>query len=184
MHIVYLISNHFTINMQMTCNYVYHSTQLTGTLSDIESCASAVSRWFIENALLLNPTKTEAVVVGTSHQRLCQVNKSQGVCVKCSSLTPSICLEGYAENGGLENGGPNRRGGKDGTGKHGTKAHVWNSRDWKTQDQISRVENAQPPSIELKMDHGLRGSASPVLTATGFVNGRWQFSTPHRINTP
>ena len=27
-------------------------------------------------------------------------------------------------------------------------------------------------------DHGLRGSASPVLTATGFVNGRWQFSTP------
>ena len=28
--------------------------------------------------------------------------------------------------------------------------------------------------------HGLRGSASPVLTATGFVNGRWQFSTPHR----
>jgi len=32
--------------------------------------------------------------------------------------------------------------------------------------------------------HGLRGSASPVLTATGFVNGRWQFSTPHRIHTP
>ena len=29
-----------------------------------------------------------------------------------------------------------------------------------------------------------RGSASPVLTVTGFVNGRWQFSTPHRINTP
>ena len=26
--------------------------------------------------------------------------------------------------------------------------------------------------------HGLRGSASPVLTATGFVSGRWQFSTP------
>jgi len=26
--------------------------------------------------------------------------------------------------------------------------------------------------------HGLRGSASPALTATGFVNGRWQFSTP------
>ena len=32
--------------------------------------------------------------------------------------------------------------------------------------------------------HGLCGSASPVLTATGFVNGRGQFSTPHRINTP
>ena len=28
------------------------------------------------------------------------------------------------------------------------------------------------------LNHGLCGSASPVLTATGFVNGRWQFSTP------
>jgi len=28
------------------------------------------------------------------------------------------------------------------------------------------------------VNHGLRGSASPVLTAAGFVNGRWQFSTP------
>jgi len=29
-----------------------------------------------------------------------------------------------------------------------------------------------------RMVHGPRGSASPVLTATGFVNGRWQISTP------
>ena len=33
-------------------------------------------------------------------------------------------------------------------------------------------------------NHGLRGSASTVLTVTGFVNGRGQFSTPHRIQTP
>ena len=32
--------------------------------------------------------------------------------------------------------------------------------------------------------HRLRGSASPVLTATGFVNAKGQFSTPHRIDTP
>ena len=32
--------------------------------------------------------------------------------------------------------------------------------------------------------HRLRGSASPVLTATAFVNGKEQFSTPHRIDTP
>jgi len=32
--------------------------------------------------------------------------------------------------------------------------------------------------------HGLRGSVSPVLMATGFVNGRWQFSTLCRIDTP
>jgi len=31
--------------------------------------------------------------------------------------------------------------------------------------------------------HGLRGSASPVLTATSFVNGRWQFSTPTEFGT-
>ena len=33
-------------------------------------------------------------------------------------------------------------------------------------------------------DHRLRGSASPVLTATVYVNGKGQFSTPHRIYTP
>ena len=30
----------------------------------------------------------------------------------------------------------------------------------------------------MRDNHWLRGSASPVLTATGFVNGRGQFSTP------
>jgi len=32
--------------------------------------------------------------------------------------------------------------------------------------------------------HSLRGCASLVLTATGFVNGKGQFSTPYRIDTP
>jgi len=36
----------------------------------------------------------------------------------------------------------------------------------------------------MKADHRLRGNASPVLTATGFVNGKGQFSTPHRIDNP
>ena len=42
------------------------------------------------------------------------------------------------------------------------------------------------PKEPLRMEqyHRLRGSASPVLTATGFVNGKGQFSTPHRIDTP
>jgi len=34
------------------------------------------------------------------------------------------------------------------------------------------------------VNHRLSGSASPVLTATGLVNGKGQFSTHHRINTP
>jgi len=34
-----------------------------------------------------------------------------------------------------------------------------------------------------KIDQRLRGSASPVLTATGFVNGKGQLSTPYIINS-
>jgi len=52
------------------------------------------------------------------------------------------------ENAGLENVGPNRRGGKGRTGKHESKSQGWKRQDWKTQDQISRVENARPPSME------------------------------------
>ena len=48
-----------------------------GDWSTIESCAGDMSQWFVKNALL-NPTKTEAVIFGTS-QRLSQVNRSQGV---------------------------------------------------------------------------------------------------------
>jgi len=33
-------------------------------------------------------------------------------------------------------------------------------------------------------DLGLRASAGPVLSATGLVNGRWQFSTPPTQSTP
>jgi len=33
----------------------------------IENCTSDVSRWFLENALLLNPTKTEAPPASVPH---------------------------------------------------------------------------------------------------------------------
>ena len=45
----------------------------------------------------------------------------------------------------------------------------------------SRINREQK---KVSIDHRLRGSASPVLTATGFVNGKGQFSTPYRIDTP
>ena len=47
-------------------------------IPSLEQCATDVSRWFTENALLLNPTKTEAVIFGTS-RRLGQVSSSPGV---------------------------------------------------------------------------------------------------------
>ena len=50
-----------------------------GDLSSvIVNCVSDVSRWFLENALLLNPNKTEAVVFGI-RQRLQQIDRSHGI---------------------------------------------------------------------------------------------------------
>ena len=47
-------------------------------MSAKEICAIDVSRWFVENALLLNPDKSEAVVFGT-RKRLPQLHLSRGV---------------------------------------------------------------------------------------------------------
>jgi len=34
----------------------------------------------------------------------------------------------------------------------GLELRTLKTRDWKTQDQISRMENARPPSVEREMD--------------------------------
>jgi len=39
------------------------------TFEALSVCVNDVSRWFLENGLLLNPDKTEAVLFGTSAQR-------------------------------------------------------------------------------------------------------------------
>jgi len=54
--------------------------------STISQCVSDVSRWFVENALLLNPEKTEAVVFGT-RQRLATVDQACGLDV-CGVTVP------------------------------------------------------------------------------------------------
>jgi len=35
-----------------------------GDLASLVNCSDAVSAWFLQNALLLNPDKTEAVMFG------------------------------------------------------------------------------------------------------------------------
>jgi len=50
-------------------------------LSSVINCTSDVFRWFMENSLFLNPTKTEAAVFGT-RQRLRQVDSYSGVDVQ------------------------------------------------------------------------------------------------------
>jgi len=37
-------------------------------LSNIQQCADDIHRWYAENGLLLNPTKSEAMAVGTQAQ--------------------------------------------------------------------------------------------------------------------
>jgi len=39
------------------------------TFEALSMCVNDVARWFLENGLLLNPNKTEAVLFGTSAQR-------------------------------------------------------------------------------------------------------------------
>jgi len=55
-------------------------------LSLVVSCSDATSSWFLQNALLLNPGKTEAVIFGT-RQRLSTLIKPVGVRVAGSSVT-------------------------------------------------------------------------------------------------
>ena len=54
-------------------------------LSSIADCTDAVSTWFMKNALLLNPAKTEAVIFGT-RQRLAGLDITGGVNVAGSTV--------------------------------------------------------------------------------------------------
>ena len=54
-------------------------------LSHVESCVADVSRWFLKNSLLLNPTKTEAVVFGT-RPRLRSIDLSQHLNIEGASI--------------------------------------------------------------------------------------------------
>ena len=45
--------------------YTALAPSMFSDLSSIANCTDAVSKWFMENALLLNPVKTETVIFGT-----------------------------------------------------------------------------------------------------------------------
>jgi hypothetical protein len=60
----------------MSCHQYADDTQLytsvdlssAENINNLSNCADAVTRWHLENNLLLNPSKTEALVIGTRHQ--------------------------------------------------------------------------------------------------------------------
>jgi len=60
---------------------------------------------------------------------------------------------------------------------------LWKKHARKCINRETRHYTCSTTRIQMIVNHGLRGSASPVLTATGFVNGIGQISTPHRIHT-
>jgi len=63
--------------------YAYTSISTSTTsngLSVLTECVNAVTRWHLENGLLLNPTKTEALVTGSRHQ-LFKFDRSTGIFV-------------------------------------------------------------------------------------------------------
>ena len=61
--------------------YTSISTSTTSNgLSVLTECVNAVTRWHLENGLLLNPTKTEALVTGSRHQ-LSKFDRSTGISV-------------------------------------------------------------------------------------------------------
>jgi len=61
--------------------------------------------------------------------------------------------------------------------------NIYSQKYYNQASKLAIANQAQPQSYE-PMNQGLRGSTNPVLTATGLVNGTWQFSAPYRIDTP
>ena len=58
--------------------YLALTASQLGDLSPMSECVDDVTRWFLENALLLNPSKTDAVIFGTQ-QRLHVTDKPSSI---------------------------------------------------------------------------------------------------------
>jgi len=54
-------------------------------ISNIEHCTADVSRWFLENAILLNPAKSEAVIYRT-RQRMPTLNRTADIGVAVAKV--------------------------------------------------------------------------------------------------
>ena len=58
-------------------------------MENLSACADAVMAWYIRNDLLLNPNKTEALVMGT-RQQLAKFDTSRGFAVS-GTFIPFVC---------------------------------------------------------------------------------------------
>ena len=60
-------------------------TSVPDSIMNPSVCADAVTTWHIQNDLLLNPTKTEALVTGT-RQQVTKIDQSAGIMVTGASV--------------------------------------------------------------------------------------------------
>ena len=65
--------------------YIAIQPQCPDSLSQLVNCTDDITHWFLENGLLLNPSKTEAVVFGTA-SRLRSADTTGGVKMAGTSL--------------------------------------------------------------------------------------------------
>ena len=81
---VWILINVFGINyLQFADNtqlYTVIDPDFPHCLASLKSCADAVTSWHIKNDLLLNPSKTEALVAGTC-QQVAKLDTSNGIVV-------------------------------------------------------------------------------------------------------
>ena len=75
-----MLSSHIQFNIISMLTILSLVPKAFNDLSSLVGCSDAVSTWFLQNALLLNPEKTEAIIFGT-RQRLAGTQTSAGVSV-------------------------------------------------------------------------------------------------------
>ena len=73
----------FEIQYHLYADDTQLNTAITSTpnsILNVSTCADAVTTWHIQNDLLLNPTKTEALVTGT-RQHVTKIDQSASIMV-------------------------------------------------------------------------------------------------------
>jgi len=72
--------------------YVALSPQSAADLTTVSACADDVRTWFLQNCMLLNASKTDAIIFGTV-PRMRQLNVSGGIVVAGATVNFSDCIK-------------------------------------------------------------------------------------------
>jgi retron-type reverse transcriptase len=91
-----IAQSHCTLQQQYaddTQLYIFLSaTSLASQLSHLQSCIASIQSWCIQNGLALNPTKTDAICLGTSG-RIASLGGPPALTVSGTSISPSADIK-------------------------------------------------------------------------------------------